>query len=320
MPAGSLVEVTARTVGGRYLLVPSEELNAGIWAVLGRALSKYPVELHAVAFMSNHWHALVTVADALALSRFVQYVHSNVARLVHRLRDRDGSVFGKAAYIIVGPAAEEARLRYVLSQGVKEGLVRRCVEWPGVHSARALLLEGVCVGRWEDRRRARTLRAGGGRGGGREPLRGEIEVVYPIDFAPLPSWRALDTGERLRRLMAIVNEIEVSARASHSSVLGIHGILARDPASRPADLKRRSAPPIHTSDEEERIQFTHRHIEFTTTFELARAQLRTTCIARLPAGCFVPLVPFSQGRTILSVLRSRPARDAKIWHEHEAHE
>ena len=82
VPAGSLVELTARTVGRRYLLVPSEELNAGIWAIIGRALWMYPVELHAVAFMSNHWHALVTVADAEALSRFVQYVHSNVARLL----------------------------------------------------------------------------------------------------------------------------------------------------------------------------------------------------------------------------------------------
>ena len=92
VPAGSLVEITARTIGGRYLLVPGEQLNAGIWTIVGRALSMYPLELHAVTFMSNHWHALVTVADASALSRFVQYVHSSVARLVHRLRGTDGSV------------------------------------------------------------------------------------------------------------------------------------------------------------------------------------------------------------------------------------
>jgi REP element-mobilizing transposase RayT len=307
VPAGSLVEITARTIGGRYLLVPGEELNAGIWTILGRALSKYPIELHAVAFMSNHWHALVTVADAEALSRFVQYVHSNVARLVHHLRGGEGSVFAKAAYITVGAASEEARLQYVLSQGVKEGLVRQCVDWPGVHSVRALLLEEVCTGRWQDRRRARTIRAGGGRGGGREPLRGEIEVVYPIDFAPLPTWRHLDTAERLHRVKRIVNDIEASARSIHPSVLGARAVLAVDPSTKPAKRKRGSAPPIHTSDEEERARFTNRQLDFTTMFHLARSQLRGAGIATLPAGCFSPVAPFSEVSTMLWLIR-REAR------------
>jgi len=293
VPAESLVEITARTVGGRYLLVPGEELNAGILAVLGRALWLYPIDLHAVAFMSNHWHALVSVADAQALSAFVQYVHSNIARLVQRLRGWDGSVFGKASYIAVGASSEEARLRYVLSQGVKEGLVRRCVDWPGVHSARALLLKEACVGRWQNRRAARTLRAGGGKGGGREPLRGEIETVYPIDFVPLPTWRDLDAGERLRRLNELVNEIEASARSLYPTVAGARAVLARDPTGKPAPRKRGSAPPIHTADENERARFTNRLVIFSAMFRLARRQLRSGVLARLPAGCFAPVPPFS---------------------------
>ena len=119
VPAGSLVEITARTIGGRYFLVPSEELDAGIWSILGRALSKYPIELHAVAFMSNHWHALASVADAQALSRFVQYVHANVARLVRRLRGWTAGCF-QGRYIIA--ALHPKRLAaVVLSQGGKEG-------------------------------------------------------------------------------------------------------------------------------------------------------------------------------------------------------
>src|SRR4051794_5074321 len=85
VPAGYVVEITARTVGGRFLLRPSAELNATILAVLGRALALFPVDLHAVAFMSNHWHALVSVPDARALTQFVQHVHSNIARAANRL-------------------------------------------------------------------------------------------------------------------------------------------------------------------------------------------------------------------------------------------
>lgn len=306
VPPGALVEITARTVGGRYLLRPGEALNAGILAVLGRALSLCEVELHAVAFMSNHWHALLTVCDARALSRFVQHVHSNVARLVHRLHGWDGSVFGKAAYIVVRASAEEARLRYVLSQGVKEGLVRRCVEWPGVHCARALLEQETLVGRWRDRKREHRIRAGGGRGGGRAPLPAEVETPYPIVLAPLPTWASLGAAERLARVRRISDEIEVSARDQHRTVIGADCIRRRDPFAKPTVLPRGYPPAVHTTEEDDRSLFTMQQYGFADSYQLARYQLRQGWPARLPAGCFPPTTPFRiASSTIWSVSATR---------------
>ena len=54
-PEGSLVEVTTRTVQGRYLMVPSRLLNQIIVGVLGRAQRRYPVRIHAYVFTSNHY-------------------------------------------------------------------------------------------------------------------------------------------------------------------------------------------------------------------------------------------------------------------------
>ena len=51
-------------------------------------------------------------------------------------------VWGRRYQAIVVSAEEEvqaARLRYVLSHGVKEGLVARVEEWPGVHCAVPLM-------------------------------------------------------------------------------------------------------------------------------------------------------------------------------------
>ncbi len=42
-PEGALVEVTCRTVQGRFLLTPSADLNEIILGVLGRAQRLYPV-------------------------------------------------------------------------------------------------------------------------------------------------------------------------------------------------------------------------------------------------------------------------------------
>lgn len=299
----TLVEITASVVGHRFLLTPSEELNAGILAALGRALSLYPVALHAISFMSNHWHGMVTVPDAKALTEFVQHLHSNVARLVHRLHGWDGSVFGKAALIVIGATAEETRLKYILAQGVKEGLVRRCVDWPGIHSARALLLEEALVGRWRDRRAERRIQDGGGQGGGRAPLAAEVETRYPIELAPLPTWRELDTGERLRRVRRLVNEIETAARAAYPSVLGVRGVLARDPFSKPKESKRGSAPPIHTASEEERSEFAMAEAAFSQSFHIAKHELRGGKPASVPAGCFPPTTPFRTSHSTIWVAR-----------------
>jgi len=42
---GALVEVTCRTIQGRLLLRPSQQLNDIILGVLGRAQARYPLEI-----------------------------------------------------------------------------------------------------------------------------------------------------------------------------------------------------------------------------------------------------------------------------------
>ena len=49
------------------------------------------------------------------------------------------------------PQAQIARLKYVLAAGVKELLADRVADWPGIHSATALLTGEPLVGRWLNR-------------------------------------------------------------------------------------------------------------------------------------------------------------------------
>jgi hypothetical protein len=292
IPPGALVDITAQTVGSKFLLRPSPAFNAAVLSILGRALSLLPLDLHAVAFMSNHWHCLVSVADAQAASRFVQFVHGNLARIVQSLVGWDGRVFRKASYIVVGTAGEEQRLRYVLSQGAKEGLVRRPVDWPGVHSARALIGEEVLVGVWREREHERKIRTGGGNGGGRAPSAAEASTRYLIDLVPLPSWRLLDAAERFTRVRRLLDDIEREARTKHAAVAGARRVLNMDPFDKPLASKRSPAPKVHTPDEDERIAFTEGHLAFCEQLAFARDALRREKPAILPAGCFPPVPPF----------------------------
>ena len=74
-PEGSgLVEVTCRTIQGRFLLTPSNELNEIILGALGRAQQLYPVGICAFAFAANHFHLVLRVESTLQLSEFLLFL------------------------------------------------------------------------------------------------------------------------------------------------------------------------------------------------------------------------------------------------------
>jgi len=83
-PRGSPAEVTCRTVQGRLLLPPTPLVRDLILGVLARAARLYPVDVHAFAFLSNHYHLLLTVPSAQRLAQFMNYLNSNVVREVGR--------------------------------------------------------------------------------------------------------------------------------------------------------------------------------------------------------------------------------------------
>jgi putative transposase len=150
----TLVEVTTRTIQSRLLLTPTPQLNRIIIGALARAGRRYEVGVVAFSFLSNHFHLLVRVKDAEQLANFMGLFNSKLAREVVRLtgwKDKVWSRRYQATVVSNEDAAQTARLSYVLSNGVKENLVARVSEWPGVHAAPALLagtaLEGIWVNR-----------------------------------------------------------------------------------------------------------------------------------------------------------------------------
>ena len=113
---------------------PTQELRTLVLGVLGRSLRLYAVRLHAFVFLSNHYHMLLSVEDSLQLAQFMNYLNSNVAREAGRLHRWREKFWGRRYQAIVISEEEPAqvdRLRYLLSQGCKEGLVARPQDWPG---------------------------------------------------------------------------------------------------------------------------------------------------------------------------------------------
>ena len=216
IPPGSLVEVSCRCLQGRFLLRPGKLLNALIAGVLVLALRGTGISAHAFTVLSNHWHLLITVPSTGALARAMRYFQGNVSKeagRIHRWRGKLWASRYKASIVDSDEASQVARLRYVLSQGVKEGLVWAAADWPGVNSVRALLEGEPLKGNWIDRTRQWAARRRKGSDASDEAHSQQLE----LHLAPLPCWAHLPEDEWRARVADLVRSIEDEGRAKHAA-------------------------------------------------------------------------------------------------------
>ncbi|HEX9801259.1 MAG TPA: transposase [Thermoanaerobaculia bacterium] len=295
IPPDSLVEVTCRTVQGRLLLSPTPMLRDLTLGVLARAARLYPVELHAFAFLSNHFHLLLTVRDAQRLASFMNYLNSNLAREAGRLIRWREKFWGRRYQAILVSDEEEAqiaRLRYLLAHGVKEGLVGSPLEWPGAHCVRALLDGTPIAGRWFDR----TLEYAACRK--RLPTDPEAFVtVEELHLTPLPCWRDLPGESYRARIRELVGAIEHEAlareRATGKPPLGRDALFRQDPRQEPNRIKKGPAPLGHAASRAARDALREAYRIFVGTYRRAADRLRSGVTEALfPDGSFPPPLPF----------------------------
>jgi REP element-mobilizing transposase RayT len=298
-PEGSgLVEVTCRTVQGRYLLTPSNELNEIILGALGRAQELYPVGICAFAFASNHFHLLLRVESTLQLSLFMAHFNSNLAREAGRLVRWREKFWGRryqAIPISDEEAAQVERLRYVLAHGCKEGLVERLRDWPGVSAVRALLEGEPLAGFWFDRTREHLARR---RGIAFERL--DFATPYTVELEPLPCWAHLSAEEYRRRVAEVVEDIESQAVLQRKlfglPAKGPAAVREQEPHAAPERLKKSPAPLFHAASRKVRRELYEGYKHFLEAFRDAAARLRAGELdVVFPAGSFPPAAPWVAG-------------------------
>jgi REP element-mobilizing transposase RayT len=244
------------------------------------------VRLHAYHFMSNHAHMLVSAGDGADLAAFIGYVFGNVARELGRLHYWRGPFWARRASVVPILDADTmvARLRYILSQGVKEGLVEKPQHWPGASSTSGLLGEPI-VGVWVDRGLETRLRKRNA--GVDESL---FTTRYALRLTPLPCWDELAPDEQRSRVLHLIDEIVQEARAVRGRPpLGIRQLLRQDPHSRPSEPAHSPTPLCHASSPRLREAFRAAYRAFCDAFRSVANAVRSAASARrtdFPPGCF----------------------------------
>ncbi|HEY0556666.1 MAG TPA: transposase [Thermoanaerobaculia bacterium] len=291
----TLVSITNRTIQGRYLLAPGTSFNDLFLGILGRTQRIHDMEIAAVTVLSNHFHLVLIVDDAKEVADFMRDLQSKTAREVNRLTGWKGPVFERRYEMTVvtnEEAAQVERLKYVLANGVKENLVERVCEWPGVHSAEALMNGTPLQGHWFDRTRQYAARNQG------EELRQDQYVfAESVVLSPIPCWAHLSDDRYRERIESLVDQIDTEAararRQSGASVLGAKAILAQDPLTRPDSVARSPAPLVHAATKAARKMFYGIYAEFVSAFRAAAEALRHgRRDVSFPAGSFPPALPF----------------------------
>ena len=297
---GTLVEVTNRTLHGHLLIQPCPEVNDIVAGILGRAMRRYQMRVCALIFMSSHFHLLLDVDDARQLSRFMGYVGGNVAKEIGRRLGWKEKIWARRFQAILVSDEEEAqvgRLAYLLSHGIKEGLVSHPSDWPGLHSVDALLQGTEIVGHWYDRSKEYAARRRG-----KEVKSSDFATEERIALSPLPCWAHKSAGEIREAVAGLLESVveEHTAARDGKPVLGVEAIRAQDPMARPPQPKVSPAPAFHAHTREAFEELRNAYNAIVSAYRLAAERLEQGLSARFPEGCFPPPLPY--GTSLASAL------------------
>lgn len=283
--------ITNRTQQGRLLLTPSREVNEAIGGVLGRALSLFDVEVFAFIFLSNHFHLIVRAAEG-QLAPFMSHVQGNIAREVGRLINWRGAFWERrySAEPILDDESLVERLGYLLSNGVKEGLVRRACDWPGLSSLPELADGARREFTWTNRTELWRRRQ-------KEPGASEraCRVRYPVTVGVFECWRGLSAASRQERVRSLVREHEAGARLLRGKrpVVGAAAVQRQQPQRRPVHVKRSRRPMCHAATRAARQEYRRHYLGVVAAYREASRRLHQgEHSVRFPAYCYPPPLPY----------------------------
>jgi hypothetical protein len=220
----------------------------------------------------------------------MQYLLSNTSKKIGALMNWRGSFWERrySAEPVLDEGGLLDRLRYILSHGVKEGLVRRCEEWPGLSCLPDL--EGKAPRQfswfdWSDRWKARSGRAVPDRFDARFARKETLELC------PLPLLRFSRRSAWRRFLKRVLEAIQRQGRRDHPRVLGPAGVLAQDPQFRPDRPKRTRRPWCHAASASLRARFKNESLAFRADFSKASAVWRSGDLSAVfPEYAFRPFL------------------------------
>jgi putative transposase len=274
---GSFYMVTRRCTQRQFLMRPDDETNNAFIYCLGEAAARFGIEVILPIAMSNHHHTVIH--DPLGtIPQFTEHFHKMFAKCQNTLRGRWENFWASEQVCVVrmaGPDDVMNKLVYAATNPVKDGLVERAHEWPGVNGLIALLNQRPLRARRPSHffRRDSTM-----------PEAVELNLVVPASLGPIERFLA----ELRRQVAATETELAAARLKSRKRVLGRRAVLKQAWHHAPGDREPRRGlrPQIAARSLWTRIEAILRNREFIKAYRAARERWSTDRSVAFPAGTY----------------------------------
>lgn len=274
---GEFYMITRSCTQRMFLLRPDPEMNALFEYCLAVAAAKYGILVLLSCVMSNHHHTVVFDPEG-RICEFCEYLHRLVAKATNALRGRRENLWSSEALSLVrlvGPDDVIAKLVYAATNPVKDGLVAKVSDWPGVNTLGALLDGGVI----ETKRPTHFFAADG-----TMPESATLKLVIPPSLGAADEFR-----RRLRELCAAAEDDYAKERRRRGlTVLGREAILAQSWRGQPESPREKTdiRPTVAARSLSSRIAALAQYRTFLAAYRAARECWREGKAAIFPAGTY----------------------------------
>jgi hypothetical protein len=304
--------ITRRCTQRQFLLRPDEATNNAFLYCLAVAALRTGVRVLFAAAQSNHHHT--GIFDPLGkYPDFIEHFHKLLAKCMNALRGRWENFWSSEQTSVVrlvdaGDVLD--KMVYALTNPVKDNLVAKVADWPGVNAFESIMNDGSMTAVRPDF----FFREDG-------PMPATVTLTFlrPPEFANMAAEEF--AGTLRARVEAVEAEAEARRRATGARVLGRQGVLDQDWRGSPSSPapRRELCPRVAAKNKWSRIEALRRNKEFghfyRTAFEAFRRGVKDVFFRRERSGCGV-LRPrsASPGRPLAAPLperRSPPDRASR---------
>jgi putative transposase len=273
---GSFYFLTRRCTQRQFLLRPDEVTNNAFIYCLVEAALRFEIDLLLPMAESNHHHTVIYDRHGRC-PQFVEHFHKLAARCLNARWKRWENLWAAEEVCLTRLETRAAvidKIVYSASNPVKDFLVDKTTQWPGVNGYHHLI-----TGRpLRARRPAHFFR-----GDGAMPLEVSLSLTIPPELGPAEAVVA--------EVKSGVEEIEEKTRAQRHKtgrrVLGVRNILAQSWRSSPDTVEpRRVLRPRFAGSGQARAAALLSYREFLAAYRSARIDMLTGARATFPPGTY----------------------------------
>ncbi|MBN1961430.1 MAG: hypothetical protein JW841_10825, partial [Deltaproteobacteria bacterium] len=185
-------------------------------------------------------------------------------------------------------------MRYILAHGVKEGLVAKCKQWPGLSSLPELT-DGIKRSFIWPKALSTTANSSIERHKESNNKK-EQENSYALHITQLPCFKGYHkTQVKVMKQQVVEIEAEYLMQRRGKAILGREKILAQHPHDKTMNIKRSPRPLCHATAKDDIAKYKDEYKEFATKYAEASEQYRkaiqnqeTEVVAKFPDYSFPP--------------------------------